>query len=711
MKNKILGMAVLAALPWLAHAEHDGTVHVDEVEVVAKKQSPSLTQPDIATAKETLAKTAGGTTVVDMAQVREGRMSNYQDTLGLATGVYIQSRFGSEESRLSIRGSGLQRTFHGRGLKLMQDGIPVNLADGSFDFPAVDPYASDYIEVYRGANALQYGASNLGGSINFISPTGYTAPKFEVRSEVGSYGYQRLGIRTGGVIDNLDYFLTASEYSQGSYRNDANQDAKRLNGNVGYKINDQVETRFYFGYTSNDSQLPGNLTKENLKNHPKYSQNQADPTNPILAGTGVWERNIDLWRLANKTTFTWDNTKLDIGVFYSKKDLYHPIVDLGYLSFLPFPPFSTGTYAALGVIDQKTDDYGINVRLQHDGELAGYKNQLVFGISPTYGETRDRRYRNINTRRGAMTNDMSLTAYNVESYVQDTVFLTQSLSVIAGVQYTNSTRKAKDKFVDANRGDQSYDQSYHQWSPKLGTIYQLSPTSQLFANVSRSFEPPSFGELVDPSVAATLKAQDGVTYEIGTRGVSEYVDWDLAVYYAKIKNELLAVSPFVGNTTTINADKTTHAGLEAGMNVRLPYHLNWRSSLLVNDFKLDNDATFGDNRLPGIQRSLLRSEMLYRGSDFLENFYIGPTVEWSPQKFNVDFAETLFADRYFIWGLKAGQKVNSHWSWFIEGRNLGNQAYTVAVEAFRSAQDPSADLRRFLPGDGRTAYAGVTWNY
>src|SRR5690606_34352407 len=147
------------------------------------------------------------------------------------------SRFGAEESRLSIRGSGLQRTFHGRGIKLMQDGIPVNLADGSFDFQAIEPLSTRYIEVYRGANAMRYGASNLGGAINFVSPTGYDAPQFEARTEFGSFGYQRFGLASGGVMGDLDYFVSGSTFDQNSFRDNADQNAKRINANVGYRFN------------------------------------------------------------------------------------------------------------------------------------------------------------------------------------------------------------------------------------------------------------------------------------------------------------------------------------------------------------------------------------------------------------------------------------------------------------------------------------------
>jgi iron complex outermembrane receptor protein len=69
----------------------------------------------------------GGADLVDAETYKRGRASTLQDALGYSPGIFVQPRFGAEEARLSIRGSGLQRTFHGRGLKLLQDGVPLNL--------------------------------------------------------------------------------------------------------------------------------------------------------------------------------------------------------------------------------------------------------------------------------------------------------------------------------------------------------------------------------------------------------------------------------------------------------------------------------------------------------------------------------------------------------------------------------------------------------
>lgn len=684
--KKPIYLMVLSTLSFTAYAEH---IDAPNVDVTEKRQVVSLTQPDKDTAKETLNKTAGGTTLVDMELVREGRTSNLQDTLGMAAGVLAQSRFGAEETRLSIRGSGLQRTFHGRGLRLMQDGMPTNLADGGFDFPAIDPMATDYIEVYRGANALQYGSSNLGGSINFISRTGYTAPAFEVRTEGGSYGYYRLGVSAGGVENDLDYFITASKYGTNSFRDNAVQSADRLTGNLGYKINENVETRFYFGYTNNDSQLSSSLTKAQLNRDPKQAN--------VVPGQGINERDINVTRLANKTTIRLDNGTLELGAFYSTKSLYHPIGNFGDTT---------------GLIDQDSDDYGLNARWTQHGHLFGLNNEFVVGFTPTYGKTDAKNFRNVNAKRGILLNDFDQRASNIEIYFEDRLSFTDKFSAIAGVQYAKSRRDSKDQFITAS-GNQSVDKTYTQTSPKLGVLYQLQPEAQLFANVSRSFEPPSFGEL-NSIVVSQLKEQTGTTFEVGSRGNSENIDWDVAFYYARLKNELLAVQPLTGlpfflATQTINADKTIHRGLELGLTARLPWSLESRNNLLINDFKLDGDATFGSNRLPGIQRSLLRSELMYRGNQLLEGFYFGPTIEWSPERYNVDFAETLFADNYFIWGLKAGQKVNKNWTWFLEGRNLSNQKYAATTGVARNQN--GADGALFLPGDGRTAYMGITWTY
>lgn len=680
--NKTLLAAVLAALPMLAMADHN--IHLDEVAVSAAKISPA-TQPNIEEARETINKTAGGVNVVDMEKVREGRVSNFADTLGMAAGVLAQSRFGAEETRLSIRGSGLQRTFHGRGIKLMQDGIPVNQADGGFDYQAIEPMATRYIEVYRGANALRYGASNLGGAVNFISPSGYDADKLNLRAEAGSFGYLRSGLSTGGVIGDFDYFVSGSTFNQDGFRDNADQRAVRINTNFGYRINDDIETRFYVGYARSDSDLPGNLTKAQLKN---------DPSDSFLSPvTGQQKRDMDVVRVANKTNILLgDHSSLQLSAYYSHKDLFHPIFQ---------------------VIDLDTNDYGFEARFSQEGELFGHKNELILGVNPSFGVGYDKRSVNNLGKRGARTNLLTNRSNNIEAYAENRFYIVPDISLITGLQYTHSQRKLKDKFFASAAQDESFEATYVQTNPKVGVLYDYNPNVQFYANVSRSYEPPSFGELAGGLRPNIVEAQEGTTFEIGTRGNTDAIDWDFSAYYAKLKNELLQTAVFAaGNnpapaTQTTNADKTIHAGLELGLTARLPWHLEWRQSLLVNKFEFDNDDTFGNRDLPGLQKSLLRGELMYRN----HGFYLGPTVEFSPQHYAVDFAETLYADNYTLFGFKAGQQVNSHFSWFLDARNLADRKYVASTSVILDATRPGTNQSLFLPGDGRSFYIGGEFKY
>ena len=141
----------LLALPSVVFGQAETAQPLNTVVITGKLDT--ATQASIETARDHVHATPGGASVVDLNQVREGRQSTWSDSLGLAPGVFIQDRFGSEEARMSIRGSALSRTYHSFGTKVMQDGVPINYADGFFDMQTVDPNASRYVEVLRGPNA------------------------------------------------------------------------------------------------------------------------------------------------------------------------------------------------------------------------------------------------------------------------------------------------------------------------------------------------------------------------------------------------------------------------------------------------------------------------------------------------------------------------------------------------------------------------------
>ena len=179
----------------------------------------SLTVPTTAQAQAILARVPGSVVVVpDTAYKYSTPAATLKDVLDYVPGVFIQPKWG-EDSRLSIRGSGLSRNFHLRSVQLYMDGIPINTADGYGDFQEIDPTAYRYVEVYKGANALRFGTNSMGGAINFVSPTGRDSSLLAASADVGSFGFHRLQASSGGVNGPFDFFATGSWQEQDGFRN------------------------------------------------------------------------------------------------------------------------------------------------------------------------------------------------------------------------------------------------------------------------------------------------------------------------------------------------------------------------------------------------------------------------------------------------------------------------------------------------------------
>ena len=126
-----------------------------------------------------------------------------------------------------------------------------------FDLFEMDPTAYRYVEVYKGANGLRYGANSLGGAINFVTPTGRDASPFEARFDAGSFGFVRGQASTGGVSGPADWFVTGSAQREDGFREHSNGNIERGSANVGYQFSPDAETRFYVNANSWRQRLPG----------------------------------------------------------------------------------------------------------------------------------------------------------------------------------------------------------------------------------------------------------------------------------------------------------------------------------------------------------------------------------------------------------------------------------------------------------------------
>ena len=684
--------SIILACGLISSATAD-TTQLKPLVVEAQAVPASKTVPTVKESQKELAKTPGGTEVVDAERYLRGRASTLAETFALSPGVVAQARYGGDEARISIRGSGIQRTFHGRGIRFLQDGVPVNLADGGFDMQSTDPLTADHINVLRGSNALSMGSSTLGGAIDYISKTGLNAPGGSIRLEAGSFDYLRTRVEEGLSEGNFDAYVSLSEQFQHGFRDHAEQNNQRLFSNFGWKISDNAETRLFVTAINTVSELPGNLTKAEMKSDPS----QADQSD---RGSVRFDnhRDYQLFRVADKTTVTNGDNTLEFVAAFTYKDLDHPI---------------TPDYG-LGVLDQLSQDTLLGATWTNSSQLFGRDNRFRTGLSATRGSTDAAVFENKLGKRGSLTSDADQTASNIEAFAEDQLALGSGFTGVVGATAAKDYRR-NDQLLSSLASSYSYDRSYQDFSPKVGLRWDAR-NFQIFGNVSSSFEPPSFSEPNNNALTPN-RAQTANTVEIGTRGSYEAIRWDTTVYASEIQGEFLEFNDFHGAPLgTINADKTLHQGVEIGSEADL-LGASWdetpedrlvlRGAWTYGRFQFDDDAVYGNNTLAGLPSQLLRSELTWENQ---LGYYAGPTAEWVPVGSYVDQANTLKADPYALLGFKFGRRVGKGVSWFVEAKNLTNKTY-AATTGVIAKYDPSKPSRNFLPGDGRSVFAGLEWKW
>jgi iron complex outermembrane receptor protein len=701
--------------------EPSSSTVLPEVTVVGEK-GESLVIPSSREAQRTLERVPGGTNFIEASEWERGRSSTLQDALSFQPGVYVQEAYaGPNDLRLSIRGSGVSKgTFGIWGVYVLQDGLPWTFADGAaFGLSSIDLLSMQYAEVYRGANALAYGSATLGGAINFVSQTGYSAPPFVSRFEAGSFGYLR-GQLAGGTVEGPgDVYGSLSEFFESGFRDHSEANSIRLNTNLGYRISEDAENRIYYSYINQRQYLPGPLT---------LAQTESDPEQ----ANQVWQR-MDLrrfWdhnRVADLASFRPDpDTLFRVGLYWQNSQLWHPIFTFIHASY---------------------NDFGAMLQAQGRTELWGYADHFVAGLLPQgeyRGET-DFAMAFGRPDQGPLQANSFSVAANVPLYGENRFYLLDSLALITGLQLGWAYR-SNEAFTflpsppSTFRGSASSSRDYYGVNPKVGVLWEFEPGDFLYGNFNRSFEPPSFTDLV-PAAALLppgealfpLSAQRASTVEVGTRGSWDWLRWDVAFYHSWVDDELLIFFPNPKLPTisqTINASPTHHLGLEAALDLwvyrgilvsgenplsqEAPEKgrffagtdgILFRQVYTWSRFFFDHDPVYGQNQLPTIPEHFYQAELLYTHP---LGWYLGPNVTLSSRVFT-DFKNTLAAPSWAALGFRLGWQNTHGFSFFLDGRNLTNERYAATVNPIVNAA--GKDQPVFLPAAGWALYGGVQWAF
>ncbi|MBS1514897.1 MAG: TonB-dependent receptor [Bacteroidetes bacterium] len=636
------------------------------------------------------------------------------DVLGTTPGLFLQSRYGNHDVRISIRGFGSRSNTGIRGVRILQDGIPESEPDGQTRIEAIDFNALGSIEVVRGnASALYTNAP--GGVINFISDIKFYKPFVWSFNEFGEFGMKKNSLKFGLASNSLRFMSTFTYTNYDGYRVHSNEYQKIFNSSLEAEVGRNSNIGILTNFVSGAIRLPGSLTLTQYTTDPL----QANPT----------DKSRDAKR---------DSKKGRLAVRYNTmfgKTLNNLIEATGYIAIKDFDR-TAKTYRLFS-------RYGLggSFRYVNKSQIGDRDNEFSVGGDVFYQTGPIEEYENIGGTRGDI-----LLGVTDETITNGGAYFSNQISIVRGkLDFLFTGRYDNVGFIVDNRlnGVRSASRSFSKFTPKFAFNYKLTPYAAIYTSFGLGFDTPAFNELdnyplsSDGNKAAInpdLNAQTSTNFEIGTKGnfVNHGGKWfkdnlyELVFYRLNIENEIV---PFVVSNTTYfrNAAKSNRTGIEFGLTTNITGGLKLKTAYNYSDFKYDSYTAlivdingisttndYSGNIAPSVPKHYLSSDLSYE-----YNFTKNVT---GFAKFNYTYVEGMFTDdgnsakteSYILLNSGLGMEVSLDNFSIIANAGLGNITDKKYVAFININADPDKSVVNrayYESGAPKNFYAGINLGY
>jgi iron complex outermembrane receptor protein len=637
----------------------------------------------------------------DRAQV------NLSEALNTVPGVVVQNRWNyAQDLQISSRGFGSRSTFGVRGLRLISDGIPATMPDGQGQAASFNLDTAERIEVLRGPFSSMYGNA-AGGVIQIFTADGPPEPTLNARFNAGSYDTYKYTLGFGGQYGALNANVLSSIFRTEGYRD--HSEARRTQGHGKFKVDagehgtitlvadvlDQPHTQDPLGLTASQvaqdrRQAGTNAIAFNTRK--SIYQNQVGVIHDLKVGS---------------------NDVLQARVYLGDREVNQ------YLA-IPVATQLAATHSG-GVVDLNRTFGGAGVRWTHNATLGKTPLDLSVGFDYEHMLEHRRGFLNLFGTQGALKRDEDDTVYSTDAYAQAEWHPMEKMLVMAGVRHSRVKFKSDDFFITgpANPND-SGSITYVRTSPAGGVSYEVTPRVNVYANVGKGFETPTFAELAyrpggAPGLNFGLQPAVSTHYETGVKvKLTQTSRLTAAIYRVNVDNEIVVASNSGGRSTFKNASHTRREGFELGWQGELGHGFEAALAYTYLYARFTDPFTSvagtpavavtvkAGSRLPGVPASTLYGELVWR--DRPSGFHAGAEVRSNSRVF-VDDQNSAAAGAYTIANVRAGfeQRVR-RWRFteFARVDNIFDRAYIGSVIV------AEANGRFYEPSPGRNWLVGVS---
>jgi Fe(3+) dicitrate transport protein len=499
-------------------------------------------------------------------------------------GVFVYDMDGSgNQTNISTRGLDPHRgwEFNVRANGMIANSDIYGYPASHFSLPLE---AVNRIELVRGTGALQYGAQ-FGGMLNYVLKQPDTTRKIGLESinAMGSFGLLSSYNAIGGKLGKFQYFIFHSNRKSDGYRENSRSDYNGQGLVLHYRPGVRITLEASLLRSSYIYQIPGPLTDEQFTDNPRQSSRARNFFNPEIYIPSVALH----WKTGNRSRISWSASAV-----------------LGERRSVMFDRLAT----IPDTIQKNTLQYAgrqvdIDQFNSHTAELRflqgwGKASTLSFSIQYFYNDlNRHQQGRGTTGTNFDLTidplagwgRDLHLKSHNIALAVENKFQLTRKWSVSPGVRYEygNSRLSGKTTYYDPADLPHTIRRNY----PLLGlnTEYAIHPQQQFYAGWSQAYRPVIFKDIIpaNPYERSDKNLQDAFGYnaEIGWRGTTNGLKWDVGAFALQYNNRLGSLAQFDNELDTFVLFRTNIGNSRTiGLEMFAEYNFRVLDVLNVNVF-------------------------------------------------------------------------------------------------------------------------------
>ena len=400
------------------------------------------------------------------------------------------------------------------------------------------------------------------------------------------------------------------------------------------------------------------------------------------------------------------------------------------------PAAQTASTASGGIVQFARNYAGGGLQIAHQVRLDGGRALRITGGVEADIMREDRQgYVNGAGVATTLKRDELNQVRSVDSFVQGSLDLSTAWTVTAGLRSSRVRFESEDRFIrlatTPPNPDDSGSFSYSATNPVVGLVWHADPSLNVYVNLGRGFETPTFTELAyrDPASGLTglnsdLKASRSTHAELGAKWkLMPGQRIDAALFDIRTNDEIVVASNTGGRSVFKNAGRTSRRGVEF-VHVG-DWSEEWRSTLSFTLLRARYVDAFNSlrgtapvqvsagNALPGTPDRSGFAELVWKPRGAWGGFNSGVEVVHTGRLFVNDQNDDA-APPATVFNLRAGFE-QSFAGWLIKEwlrvDNVANRSYAGSVIVNEGTAAAQGGGRYFEPALRRNAWLGVTARY